>query len=111
MSAIVGVRQLDGQPAQTSILAHMLQAMAGRSPDGMTVWQNNSIALGHGLLQTYSGAPEVQPLVDGELAITADARLDNRDELLAAFGLQNDEHDSALILAAYRRWGEQCPQH
>jgi asparagine synthase (glutamine-hydrolysing) len=111
MSAIVGVRQLDGQVAQTSVLSRMLQAMAGRSPDGMTVWQNGSIALGHGLLETVSGSSEVQPFVDGELAITADVRLDNRDELLAMLGLRSDKHDAAVILAAYRRWGEQCPQH
>jgi asparagine synthase (glutamine-hydrolysing) len=111
MSAIVGVRQLNGRAAQTSIISRMLQAMARRSPDGMTVWQNGLIALGHGLLQTVSGSPVVQPFIDGELVITADVRLDNRDELLAALGLPNDKCDAAVIIAAYRRWGERCPQH
>ncbi len=51
-----------------------------------------------------------QPFVDGDLAITADVRLDNRDELLAALGLADRSmSDAALVLAAYRRWATDCP--
>jgi asparagine synthase (glutamine-hydrolysing) len=45
--------------------------------------------------------------------IVVDSRLDNRQELCHTFGwsdvgLISDEH---LILEAYRRWGENCPEH
>src|SRR5262249_27664503 len=57
--------------------------------------------------------PFVRP--SGDLAVTADARLDNRDELLEALGLDEGPRgavpDAALILAAYERWGEGCPAH
>jgi asparagine synthase (glutamine-hydrolysing) len=49
----------------------------------------------------------------GNLVITADARLDNRDELIPQLGFSDrpagDITDSQLILAAYEKWGEQCP--
>src|SRR5205823_11977388 len=49
-----------------------------------------------------------------DLAITADARLDNRAELGDALGVPHPERaglpDSALILLAYARWGERCPE-
>ena len=48
-----------------------------------------------------------------ELAVIADARLDNRAELAEAVGLAGPERDgiedSYLILRAYQRWGEACP--
>jgi asparagine synthase (glutamine-hydrolysing) len=60
---------------------------------------------------------EKLPLVNqtGNLIITADARIDNRDELIAALGLTDRPAekiaDSELILAAYDKWGEKCPEH
>lgn len=50
----------------------------------------------------------------GGLAIAASARLDNRDELGDALGLPRAGAsalaDRDLILAAYRRWGRECPE-
>ena len=56
--------------------------------------------------------PFADPL-DG-LAITADVRLDNRAELLSLLGMAADAAsvtDSSLVLAAYRKWGDRCPEH
>ncbi len=51
----------------------------------------------------------------GRLAITSEARLDNRDELCDRFDIPAAERpitpDGDLILEAYRRWSEDCPQH
>ncbi|HEY3838522.1 MAG TPA: asparagine synthase-related protein [Bryobacteraceae bacterium] len=47
------------------------------------------------------------------LKVTADAQLHNRDELIPALGMPRAEpedlDDAALILAAYEKWGEDCP--
>lgn len=48
-------------------------------------------------------------LLDGALAVVADARLDNRAELAAALGIGSVAPDAALIAAAYRKWGLDCP--
>ncbi|WP_243664329.1 asparagine synthase-related protein [Rhodothermus marinus] len=72
--------------------------------------------LAHWMLHTTpESLHEQQPLVapEGDLVLVADARIDNRDELLAALGLRSMAErpvtDAALILAAYRRWEADCP--
>lgn len=95
----------------------MLAALAHRGVDSSGTWDEGSVGLGHRLLRTNSEAPTVNlPLASERagLAITADARLDNREELLSLldFGARPLEEisDGELILAAYERWGERCPQ-
>jgi asparagine synthase (glutamine-hydrolysing) len=110
VSAIVGILNGNGQPARAAELDRMLQAVRHRGPDGMSVWSGGHVGLGHGLLQTGAERPRAtQPIVDGELAITADARLDNRDELRTSLAADDSACDAALILSAYRRWGADCP--
>jgi asparagine synthase (glutamine-hydrolysing) len=50
----------------------------------------------------------------GGLVLTADARIDNRQELIDALGpfpRAADAPDSELILRAYQAWGVRCPEH
>jgi asparagine synthase (glutamine-hydrolysing) len=70
------------------------------------------------LWTTPESLRENQPLANeiGTVVLTADARIDNRDELLHALALKDLNQspleqitDSQLILAAYEKWGEQCP--
>jgi asparagine synthase (glutamine-hydrolysing) len=69
------------------------------------------------MLWTTPESPAEQlPLVSssGDLVITADARIDNRDELISALGLTDRRPaqitDSELILSAFVKWGEHCPE-
>jgi asparagine synthase (glutamine-hydrolysing) len=52
--------------------------------------------------------------LDGSAIITAHARLDNRDELCDWLGLgvheQSALSDESLIVRAFERWGEACPE-
>jgi asparagine synthase (glutamine-hydrolysing) len=47
--------------------------------------------------------------------ITADARIDNREELLTCLSISTSQKDSIpdsiLILKSYEKWGENCPQY
>jgi asparagine synthase (glutamine-hydrolysing) len=55
---------------------------------------------------------EHQPFTHPETGctITADVRLDNRNELIAALDIDRDSvGDAELILNAYLNWGEACP--
>ena len=69
------------------------------------------------LHSTPESLHEVLPWRDPSsgLRITADARIDNRGELLVALGLNQrsakEMPDSQLILAAFRKWGETCVEH
>jgi asparagine synthase (glutamine-hydrolysing) len=45
------------------------------------------------------------------LTLAADARLHNRDDLMQSLGMTQSKHssDEDLILAAYEKWGADCP--
>ena len=115
MSAIVGLYNIDGKPVDRGDVNRMLDSLAHRGSDGAGVWSEGAIGVGHRMLWTTpESLHEKQPLSDqsGDLIITADARIDNRQELIAALGLNGAScsiPDSQLILAAYEKWGEICP--
>lgn len=118
MSAIFGIFYRDGRPVNPEELARMRAVLAHRGPDGAGVWHDGPAGLGHLMLRTTpESLNEHLPLLsrDGRLALTADARIDNRDELIAELNLRDRPAtqiaDSALILAAYERWGERCVEH
>ena len=114
MSAIVGIYQTDNRPVPREQLEQMLAVLAHRGPDGQACWQAGAVGLGHAMhWTTPESLQETLPLTDAAagLAITADARLDNRAELIAALGMNAGCSDSALILAAYGQWGEGCVHH
>ena len=114
MSGIVGFLGLDGRPARAEELERMVEILAHRGPDGRAIWVEGSAGLGHCMLHTTpESLNEHLPFQRDGLVITADARIDNRDELISVLGLSADPAanipDSQLILAAYEKWGEQCP--
>ena len=117
MSGIAGIFYVDGRPLDRGILDQMVQSIAHRGPDGTRAWSEDGVGLGHQMLHTTpESLREKLPLEDKGrgLVLTADARIDNRDGLVAALGLT--EHpldmvsDSELILEAYKKWGERCPE-
>jgi asparagine synthase (glutamine-hydrolysing) len=115
MSAIIGIFYLDGQPVTEAELNKMLESLAHRGSDGCGIWKDGATGLGHRMLWTTPESLHEQlPLVDrtGKLAIIADARIDNRDELIKLLGFTDRPSqqisDSQLILSAYEKWGEQC---
>ncbi|ESY83589.1 asparagine synthase [Mesorhizobium sp. LNHC221B00] len=94
-------------------IQQMLARMRHRGPDGSSWWLDAGIALGHAWLNTLDEAgPGPLTMAGGKLAITADCRLDNRDELLARLGIRDSSvADAVLLMRTYLRWGEACPEH
>ena len=120
MSAIACLLRLDGTPAGEAPVRAMLERMSHRGPDGRHVWTDESVGLGHAMLHTTpESLGEGLPLVRGPFALVSDARIDNRDALLQALSgdlnaldLAGDSvADSALVLAAYARWGDAFAEH
>lgn len=74
--------------------------------------------MGHVMLQTTpQSLYERQPWLDESetICLTLDGRVDNREDLIrsleaAGFHLRTDT-DTELMLRAYQRWGEHCPEH
>ncbi|NDJ60527.1 MAG: lasso peptide isopeptide bond-forming cyclase [Chloroflexi bacterium] len=111
MSAIVGTLSLDGDLPTRAAVSAMLDRVGHRGPDASALWLGGTATLGHAMLRTTPEAlHETQPFAHAEHVITADARIDNRTELLAALDLPQSTPDSYLLLAAYIRWGTTCPE-
>lgn len=51
---------------------------------------------------------DAQPIVDDDGVFVCQARIDNRDDLLRELALEGHIADSALLAAAYHRWGIGC---
>jgi len=62
---------------------------------------------------TVESNDEVLPYFDDEsnLMITADAIIDNRDDLIKELKLKVHCSDSQIILESYKKWGKKCPQY
>ena len=85
VSGIAALFARDGAPADAALLARLIAAQRFRGPDGQGSWVRGSVGLGHTLHKTTLEAErEVSPTsLDDRLFITADARIDARDELCA----------------------------
>ena len=84
MSAICGVFNRDRQPMDPEIMERLVAAAPVRSVDGHRIWSDGCVSVAH---QHFHVTPEdklqEQPLQHelAKLALTADARIDNRAEL------------------------------
>ena len=95
MSAIVGLYNSDGKSVETVDVNRMLESLAHRGSDGAGIWSDGFIGLGHRMLWTTpESLHEKQPLSNdaGDVIITADARIDNRKELIATLDLNHGAH-------------------
>ncbi|HZZ87807.1 MAG TPA: asparagine synthase-related protein [Caulobacteraceae bacterium] len=117
MSGICGILRFDGEPAQPRAIDAMQRALAHLGPDGAFSICDGPVGLGVLAMNiTAEDAFDAQPLAGerGEL-LAADLRLDNREALAGALEIGAETlsrtPDSALLLAAYARWGEDCVDH
>lgn len=115
MSAIFGFFLRDGRAADPSSLVRMSSRLAHRGPDGDSVWCEGPVGLGRRILHTAPSASEVErPIARRDTTVVAaDARIDNREDLVRELDLPSKPEETAddeLILAAYRAWGRGAPE-
>jgi asparagine synthase (glutamine-hydrolysing) len=118
VSGIVGIYNRDQQMASSKRVEAMLDTIRYRGPEGLRVQTLDAAAFGHAMLHTTrESLHETLPAISssGSLMLTADARIDNRDELLDLLAKRAENRigvtDSHLILLAYETWGEKCVDH
>jgi asparagine synthase (glutamine-hydrolysing) len=118
MSGIAGIIQRDGAPADRQLLERMTGYLAFRGPDAQETWTQGEAGFGHTLLRTtWEAEKEKQPCtLDGRTWITADVRVDWREELVgeleaAGRSVSQEVTDPELILHAWHVWKEQCLEH
>ncbi len=110
MSGFAGIFQRNGQSADRTELEGLKRFLLRRQPDATQDWLRGSIGLTHARFTTDPARDgEPQPLeLDGRFWIAGHIRLDARDELSAALDAPRATSDAALVLRAYRAWGEAC---
>lgn len=116
MSLISGVIYFDGKLQDDETIQRMMDAGKESCPDGAGRWRDTGIALGFSLLQTLPAHRCVTaPFRDAGsgMVIVADARIDNRPELVQQLGLDGGKQrsDAEFILLAFQQWGEACVDH
>jgi asparagine synthase (glutamine-hydrolysing) len=119
MSGIAIVANADGQPVDRQLVAAMAEILRVRGPDAQTIWTDGGpLALVHALFQTTEDeVPRPQPFsFDGVNWITADARIDARNELIDRLHghgriIERTASDAELILHAWHVWGSHCVEH
>ncbi len=111
MSGIAGIYSLEGEIIEEARLHSVIDRLAHRGRDAVAVWHSGSVGLGQCMSWTTPEAVNVAlPLYHSasELTLVADARIDNRNELIALLNTDRSISDEELILRAYQKWGESC---
>jgi len=118
MSAIFGILHRDGKPVSREDLGRMDAALEAFGPDGHGIWSNGHIGMGQ---REMHFTPEDRfnqlPLksADGQRVLVCDARVDNRPELMHLLDIRpadaKEMPDSAFIMRAYEKWGQDCVKH
>lgn len=115
MSGIVGIAHSDGRLVDSELLHRMTRFLAFRGPNARETLLRGGVGLGHAAHLIPGDATRgvgIETLGDS-CWITASARLDAREELIASLRM-NDQAvlasstDATLILHSYRAWGEDC---
>ncbi len=110
MSGVFGAVRFGTDTADTAAGTAMAATMRPWGDTPAARVQFGGAEFGHVLrAQTPEDAHSQMPrvVVERDLVATATARLDNRDELLAALGHRSPaEADSSILLRAYLAWGE-----
>jgi asparagine synthase (glutamine-hydrolysing) len=114
VTALAGIHCFERGPAPVESCAGMLAAQRVCGADPGSVWSGGDIALGCRMQPVLpQDAFDRQPLVSGgRLALVADIRIDNRDEIVEALrvprSVARDWCDAAVLLAAFECWEEGC---
>lgn len=114
MSGILGIIHTDDSPVAHDTLSRMDAALAPWGADGGGLHVSHHLGLGSRLRHVTSEDQfEAQPASKGPVTLVASARLDNHAELCRTLvdTPADITPESALILAAYLRWGEDCVEH
>jgi asparagine synthase (glutamine-hydrolysing) len=114
MSIIFGVRRPKGDFVEEQYLVDLAHATDRYAPDGTFISAKGRLGMAFQPYYTHERSNlESQPLADscGNMLVF-DGRVDNAMELSGLLNIHDkDTPDSAFVLAAFERWGEDCFSH
>ncbi len=113
MSSIFGIINKSGKPVDIEQFKQIKESLSSQKHDGYHEIIQDNAAFGLYNLITYPNQKqEAGPYADGDLLITANAYLHNREELKKKLGIGQknpaDVPHSYIILKAFQRFQENC---
>ncbi|WP_459500042.1 lasso peptide isopeptide bond-forming cyclase [Bacillus sp. C1] len=118
MSAITGIVHFNDEPISSEQGRGLMEDLQKYPADDVQIWHKENVFLGcHAQWITPESIGEQLPFYDYErqMAITADAIIDNRTELFERLQVDHVDRksitDSELILLSYQKWGEETPKY
>ncbi|SCV21247.1 Asparagine synthase (Glutamine-hydrolyzing) [Bacillus cereus] len=118
MSAITGIIHFNNEPISIEQGTRLMSELQKYPADDIQIWHKENAFLGcHAQWITPESVGEQLPFYNYEkqLAITADAIIDNRDELFEKLQVDYSDRknmtDSELILLSYQKWEEAAPKY
>lgn len=118
MSAITGIIHFTNEPVSIEHGTRLMSDLQKYPADDIQIWHKENVFLGcHAQWITPESVGEQLPFYNYEkqLAITADAIIDNRNELFEKLQVNYADRknmtDSELILLSYQKWGEATPKY
>ena len=118
MCGICGEVRFDEQPINQEVIKSMLSKLERRGPDAEGTWLQSQVGFAHRRLSVIDLSEDSnQPMVDEELQLTLvfNGAIYNYPELREQFikeGYKFKSHgDTEVILKAYHKWGNKCPEH
>ncbi len=116
MSGFVALLARKGERAAPELMELLAAPLAVLRPDAVSAHVDGPAGLAHAFLATRAGATPGPHSDGGGLWLAGDVRLDARDTLVAALAAAGCkpppiDDDDALVLAAYRAWGDEALPH
>ncbi|MEK7015491.1 lasso peptide isopeptide bond-forming cyclase [Bacillus sp. FSL R9-9410] len=118
MSAITGIIHFNEETISIQHGTQLMSYLQKYPADDIQIWHKENAFLGcHAQWITPESVGEQLPFYNYEkqLAITADAIIDNRNELFEKLQVDYADRknmtDSELILLSYQKWGEAAPKY
>lgn len=118
MRGVAGMIRSDGQEVDDAVFARLVDRMTFGRVEGACHHPNKGaamVAVTQVVVPEDHFAPPRHQSADGNAWLVTDALLSNRQDLGTELGWSETQlaeaADSALVMAAYERWGEKCPIH
>jgi len=114
MSGIAALIQDENRPIDESLIRRMASSMALRGPDDQAYRYQHNIAFAHARLGNQKFTDDRCFIGDSNIWISACARIDGRNELIAKLALKKTSdqlNDEQAIIHAYQKWGVNCLDH
>lgn len=114
MGGIAAIFHRQGRPVDADQPARMAGGLSAHGPDGVCHGTDGASGWVHAQhILTTEDRIDAQPVhaAEGRLRVLFEGRLDNRDALIRALGVDSGRPDSVLAAMSWVRWGQDAVDH